>query len=67
MPDAQEAVWKHVLQEAVDEFLSREDIRLQAIASATVPVLVADLAALAIEDAVIADGHTMRVASEVIQ
>jgi hypothetical protein len=67
MPDAQEVVWKHVLQETVEEFLGRKDIRLQAVAIAAIPVVVMDLAALATQDAVVADGHPMRVASEVVQ
>ena len=67
MPDTQEAVGKHVLQEAVDEFLRREDIRLQAVAIAAIPISVADLPAFAAQDAVIADGHAMRVTSQVIQ
>ena len=50
MPDAQEAVGKHVLQEAVDEFLRREDIRLQAVAIAAIPIPVADLSAFAGQD-----------------
>ena len=67
MPDAQEVVWKHVLQETAEEFLGRKDIRLQAVAIAAIPVVVMDLAALATQDAVVADGHSMRVTSEVIQ
>ena len=67
MPDAEEAVWKHVLEEAVDEFLGRKDIRLQAVAIAAVPVVVADLPVLASEDAVVADRNAMRVAAEVVQ
>ena len=40
MADTQEAVRKHVLQEAVDEFLRREGIRLQAVAIAAIPICV---------------------------
>ena len=41
MSDAQKAVRKHVFEEAVDEFLGRKEIRLQAVAIAAVPVSVA--------------------------
>ena len=40
MPDAQEAVGKHVLQEAVEEFLSRKHIRLEAVPIASVAIAV---------------------------
>ena len=67
MPNAREVLWKHVLQETAEEFLGRQDVRLQAVAIAAIAVVVTDLAALAIEQAVIADGHAMRVTCEVIQ
>src|ERR1700682_3692843 len=67
MPDAQKAVRKHMLQKTVKEFLRWEDGDLPAISIAAIPIVEADLAALTIEEAVIADGHAMRVTPEVIQ
>ena len=50
-----------VLQKAVKEFLGRKYGDLAAIAIAAIAVVEADLAALTIEKAMIADGHAMRV------
>jgi hypothetical protein len=47
MPDAWEVDRKHVLQETVEEFLGRKNVRLPAVAIAAITVVVADLAALA--------------------
>ena len=39
MPNAREVLWKHVLQETVEEFLGRQDVRLQTVAIAAIAVV----------------------------
>jgi hypothetical protein len=61
MADAKKAIRQDVLEETAEEFLGGKELGLEPVAVAAVAIVVTDLTVLAIEDAVVADRHAMRV------
>jgi hypothetical protein len=65
--DAHEAIGEHVKQEAADKFLGFKDHRLFPIAIFAISVAQQDFSVIDLQDAVIAQSDTVRVAAEVVE
>jgi hypothetical protein len=64
MPQAHEAAWQDMQQEAADKFVRGKPHGLGAIALTTVPVGKTHPAVLHVEAPVVCDGHTMGIAAD---
>jgi len=67
MTDAHEAIGEHVKQEAADKFLGFKDHRLFPIAIFAISVAQQDFSVIDLQDAVIRESDTVRVAAEVVE
>ena len=67
MPDAVEAGWQHVQQEAADELLGGEAHRLEPVWLAVILPAEADGAVHDVQDAVVGDRDAVGVAAEVVE
>jgi hypothetical protein len=65
--DAHEAIGKHVKQEAANKFMSLKDHRLFPIALFAISVAQQDFCVFDLQDTVIGESDTVRVAAEIVE
>ena len=65
--DADEAIGQDMEEKAAGKFFGIEGHRFQPVFVSSVPVAKSDLAVLDVEDAVVGEDHTVRVAAEVVK
>jgi hypothetical protein len=67
MADVKKVVRQDMLEEAMEEFLGRKNVRLAPVAVTAITIAIMHFAVPASKDAVIADRHAMCITPQVVQ